>query len=151
MTDHAEPEEWPECELPDLPSCCIGCGEPFADAASFARALSSRPLCVPCARVDDQLEAARYDHDVNWPGNVALAALDLDEDGQHRAAGLFVAWDLIDPQDSPADTLRALLTEGAKPLPPEPQVRHDWLPGDQRKTCARCGEIRWELRGSRDW
>jgi hypothetical protein len=153
MTDSAEPADWPDCQPPEPPVSCVSCSEPFTDARPFITAFgsSSTLLCPDCWNLCDQLEGARYDHDVNWPGNYALAALDLNEAGQRRAAGLYAAFGWCDPQDSPEATLRALLTDGAKPFPPDPQVRHDWIAGDRRRTCARCGEIRYDLNTSRDW
>jgi hypothetical protein len=152
MTDPAEDDDWPECQPPDPPVSCRACGEPFTDARSYTYAFSGLPLCPDCDRVYDHLETARYQHEVRWPGNYALAALDLGEDGQRRAAGLYVALGWCDPRHSPAETLRALLTEGAKPPPPDPRVRHDWIAGEGRRTCARCGAIKYDPGpGPRDW
>jgi hypothetical protein len=152
MTDQTEHEDWPECQPPEPPVSCRACGEPFTDARSFAHAFTRLPLCPDCDRLDDHLETARGEHDVNWPGNYALAALDLDEAGQRRAVGLYAAFGWCDPQGSPRDTLRALVTDGAKPFPPDPQVRHDWIAGDQRHTCGRCGEVKYDnFRTSREW
>lgn len=153
MTDPAEHDDWPECQPPEPPASCRACGEPFTDARPFITAFGSSKtlLCPDCWNLYDQLEGAMYHHDVRWPGNYALAALQLDEAGQRRAAGLYVALGWCDPRHSPADTLRALLADGAKPFPPDPQVRHDWIADDQRQTCARCGTIKWDFRTSREW
>lgn len=145
-----EQDDWPECQPPEPPTSCSSCGEPFAADRPFT-AFGRLMLCPACSDLDDQLEGARYDYEVNWPGNYALAALALDEAGQRRAVALFAALGWCDPQDNATATLRTLLTDGPKPFPPDQQVRHDWVAGDQRRTCARCGEIRWELRTSRDW
>jgi len=151
MTEPTEPADWPECQPPEPPVSCRACGEPFTDAQSYAYAFSRLPLCPDCERVYDQLESAMYDHDVPWPRNYALAALDLDQAGQRRAAGLYVARGWCDPQDNPGDTLRALLTNGPKP-PPDGNVRHDWIAGDRQQICARCGEIKYDPGpSSRQW
>jgi hypothetical protein len=164
MTDQAEPEDRPLCQpQADCPSC----GQPY----------DVRPgICPGCWDLYNELEtAARYSgrYEVTWPANFALAALDLGEEGQRRAAQVYAALGYIDPRETPEATLQALLTEGAKPPPEPPRARHEWVlaspapdaddewaidlgledrPGQYR--CARCGEIRSHYRRpwpSRDW
>jgi hypothetical protein len=167
MTDQTEHDDWPECQPPEPPTSCRACGEPFTEA-NLPAYLDTLPLCLDCLHLYGQLKAAAYtdDHAVQWPGNYALAALDLDETGQRRAAGLYGALGWCDPQDSPGDTLRTLLTGGAKP-PPDTQVRHEWVTGRRPpaltgiewpagiepgpgfaddpgwQSCARCGATRY--------
>jgi hypothetical protein len=167
MTDETEHEDWPLCQPPEPPVSCQACGEPFTEA-NLAAYLDTVPLCRDCLDLHGQLKEAAYtsDHDVNWPGNYAVAALDLDNAGQRRAVGLYAALGWCDPQENPEDTLRTLLTDGAKP-PPDDQVRHEWVTGRRPpgltsiewpawiepgpgfaddsgwQSCARCGAIRY--------
>jgi hypothetical protein len=106
----------------------------------MAMHLGTVPLCPDCLDLHGQLkEAARATHgNMTWPGNYALAALDLGEAGQRRAAGLCAALGWCDPQGSPEETLRMLLTDGAKQRPD--RVRHEWVTGSRPPAVA---DIEW--------
>jgi hypothetical protein len=168
MTGHPELGDWPLCEPPEPPMNCPACGEAFTDARPFSHALGSTPFCAECVELYGELKAAVYsaDHDVRWPGCYALAALDLDAPRQRRAAALYVALGWCDAQDTAEDTLRTLLTDGAKPAP-DRQVRHEWVTGRRPaaladfqwpedvvpgagfaddsgwQSCARCGAVQY--------
>jgi hypothetical protein len=169
MTDQDEHDDWPECQPPEPPENCPGCGEAFTETRPYSHALGRTPMCTVCVDLYYELKAAAYadEHDARWPGNYALAALDLDEAGQRQAAGLYAALGWCDQLDTPGDTLRTLLVDGAKP-PPGDQVRHEWVTGRRPpsvtginwpdwvepgpgftddagwQSCARCGAVRYQ-------
>ena len=95
----AEQDDWPECQPPAPPTTCRSCGEPFTDDRPFITAFgnSRLPWCPECADLWERLDGARYDHDVYWPHNYALSALELDEAGQRRAASLYASLGWCDP------------------------------------------------------
>ena len=161
--------DWPECRPPEPSLRCQSCGEPFTETNLPGTLGGTKlQLCADCIDLFCWLAAVHTEENFAvWPVGYALATLGLDPAGQRRAAGLYVTLGWCDPSDTPDATLHALLTDGAKPAPPDKQVRHDWVTGRRPpgltdiewpagitpgpgfaddsgwQSCARCGEDRY--------